>query len=83
VLLLRGEWKESLRLHAYAPVLLLTLALLATGLFLRGRSKVVLCEAVRWTEERALLSTVLLLGVIVYWLLRMVLDGPGSPLIVN
>ncbi len=83
VLLLRGEWRESLRLHAYAPVLLFTLALLGVGLLLRGRARTALRESVAWLEGRAWLSTVLLGALPIYWLLRLVLDGPGWRLLVS
>jgi hypothetical protein len=83
VLLLHGEWRESLRLHAFAPVLLLALALLAAGLVLRGRSGTRLRVAVRWLEERARLAAILLGGLLVYWFFRLVLDAPHWQLVVG
>lgn len=83
VLLLRGNICESLRLHAYAPVLLGTLAILGAGLVLRGKGRGVLCAAVRWIEERTAVSVVLLVGLIVYWLLRFVLDASQWRLLVR
>lgn len=82
-LLLRGDWRESLRAHAYAPVLLLTLAVLGIGLFLRGRARLALRRGVAWTEERLYLSTFLLWGLVVYWVLRLVLDGAGWKLVAS
>lgn len=81
VLLLHGEWRESLRVHAYAPILLVTLAVLGVGLLLRGKARAALRQGVGWLEERMFLSTVLLMGLIVYWALRLVLDGSGLKLI--
>lgn len=83
VLLLHGEWRMALRLHAYAPVLLASLAVLGAGLVLRGRPKAVLREAISWMESRMWLSTVLLVGLIVYWLLRLVLDESHWQLLVS
>ena len=83
VLLLRGQWRESLRLHAYAPVVLLALAVLGAGLVLRGRAKGTLRAGVKWTEERLRLSAILLAGLLIYWLLRFVLDGSQWRLVVG
>jgi hypothetical protein len=83
VLLLHGQWKESLRLHAFAPILLLVLALLAAGLVLHGEAKAVLIQGVRWTEDRLRLPAVLLGGLLVYWLLRFVLDASQWQLVVS
>ena len=83
VLLLHGHWKESLRVHAYAPILLLTLALLGAGLVLRGRAKAALRAGVKWAEERLRLSVILLWGLLLYWLLGFMLDGSQWRLIVH
>jgi hypothetical protein len=83
VLLLHGQWRESLRMHAYAPILLLALSLLAAGLVLQGRAKAALQAGVRWTEERLRLATLLLWGLVGYWLLRFLLDGSHWRLVVS
>jgi hypothetical protein len=82
-LLLRGDWRASVRLHAFAPVLVIALGLLGLGLVLRGKPKATLCAGVRWLEERVLLSAILLVGLIVYWLLRLVLDASPQGLLVS
>lgn len=82
-LLLRGEWRASLRMHAFAPVLLLALGVLGAGLLLRGRSREALRNRVAWVEERLYFSVFLLWGLIVYWVLRLLLDGSGWKLIVS
>ncbi|MEP6672641.1 MAG: DUF2752 domain-containing protein [Chthoniobacter sp.] len=83
VLLLRGEWRGALRLHAFAPVLLVALAVLGAGLVLRGRARERLRTAVRWLEEKAMLSAVLLSGALIYWLLRLLLDESQWQLLVS
>ncbi len=82
-LLLRGEWQQSLRMHVFAPVLLLALGVLGAGLLLRGRTREALRNRVVWMEERLRVSVLLLWGLIVYWVLRLMLDAPGWSLIVN
>ncbi len=77
VLLLRGEWIAALRLHAFAPLLLLTLAVLGAGLVLRGRAQAAWSAKVRRFEERTRIVTMLLAALIFYWALRFLLDGPG------
>lgn len=82
-LLLRGEWRESLRTHACAPILLLTLGVLGAGLLLKGNARLALSRGVAWLEERLFISSILLSGLVVYWLLRLVLDGSGMKLVVS
>ena len=77
VLLLHGDWLPALRLHAFAPLLFLMLAVLGAGLLLRGRAFEVLRARVQWIEERTLLVPALLGALLVYWALRFALDGPG------
>lgn len=83
VLLLRGEWRGALRLHAFAPVLLLALSVLGAGLLLRGRARAALRSAVSWAEGRMWLSTGLCVALIVYWVLRLVLDESQWALLVK
>lgn len=75
VLLLEGRWRESLWVHAFAPVLLFTLIVLGAGLVLRGEAKEALRAGVLWLEQRLLLAVLLLAGLLIYWLLRLMLDG--------
>ena len=83
VLLLHGQWRESIRMHAFAPVLIAVLVLLAAGLALRGRAKSVLREAVKRFEEGTGASRILLFGLVVYWLLRFLLDASQWQLVVH
>jgi len=83
VLLLQGRWGESLRLHAFAPLLLMALAVLGAGLLLRGHAREGLREAIRGLENRFRLSQVLLAGLIIYWLLRLMLDAAQWRMLVS
>ena len=83
VRLLHGDWRQALRLHAFAPFLLCALVVLAVGLVLKGSAKEKWRRAVRALEERARLSQVLLVGLVVYWLLRFVLDASQWQMVVR
>lgn len=80
---MRGEWWPALRLHAFTPLFLLTLALLGAGLLLRGRAFEVFRARVQWIEERTPLVPALLGALLVYWALRFALDGPGFRALVS
>jgi hypothetical protein len=81
-LLLRGEWTESIRVHAFAPVLLFALAVLGAGFILRGRAKRTLHTVVTRMEDRANLGGILLGALIIYWFSRLMLDGAHFRLLV-
>ena len=83
VLLLKGHWQDALRIHAFAPVLLVVLAVLAAGLALRGRPKTALCRAISRLEAGTRLDVVLLTGLMVYWFLRLVLDESHLQMLVS
>ena len=68
--LLRGEWADAIGSHAFAPVFLIALALLAVtaGLPERERSRVAIRVAA-W-ERRTGATSLLLLALVIYWALR-------------
>ena len=73
LLLIHGEWKQSLVMHAFAPLLLLSLLLIAISAI---APKVVVERMANHTEaiERySGLTTFLLVGLIVYWLARLLI----------
>ena len=77
VLLLRGEWRSALRLHAFAPFLLLTLLVLGAGFILRGPTREAWRRIVRGVEEEDSIVPILLVLLLIYWALRFLLDAPG------
>jgi len=76
VQMLRGEIGESLRLHAFAGLMLVVLAVLGAGL-LPGPAGEKVRLVVRRTEERTWLVPALLAALLVYWLARFALDAAG------
>ncbi|MBS1786833.1 MAG: DUF2752 domain-containing protein [Acidobacteria bacterium] len=79
--LLHGEWKKSLTLHAFAPILLAALALIGIASFLPQQQRQRLADTVENIEKRTRLSAVLLIGFVVYWLIRLLL--PASLVLVT
>ncbi len=71
VALLRGEWRTSLTFHAFAPLFVVALSLVAmTAILPRGpRDKLV--ALVEYLERRTGLTAILLIGLVVYWLARL------------
>ena len=71
IALLRGDWRNALALHLYAPVLLLALFLFACAALLPARPRDALVSGVASIERRTGLTTFLLIGLIGYWLARL------------
>ncbi|MFN0088478.1 MAG: DUF2752 domain-containing protein [Blastocatellia bacterium] len=70
-LFLRGEWPRAMETHAYAPVLIFTLSLLLLALVLPGELRRKLISAVEAVERRTAVSAALLIGIVIYWLARL------------
>jgi hypothetical protein len=71
VALLRGDWRTSLTFHAFAPLFVVALGLIAvTSVFpQRPRDKIV--DLVEYLERRTGVTAFFLIGLIVYWLARL------------
>ena len=73
IFLIRGDWHRSIAFHAFAPLFVVALALVACAAILpqTPRNKVIgLVEAV---ERRTGISAIFLIGLIVYWLARLLI----------
>ncbi|HYE73074.1 MAG TPA: DUF2752 domain-containing protein, partial [Blastocatellia bacterium] len=70
VALLRCEWRTSLTLHAFAPILALTLLLLIGGL-LPVKPRQQLIDLVEAFEQKTRLTGIVAVGLILYWLARL------------
>ena len=79
--LLDGEWKKSLTLHAFAPILLAALALIGIASFLPQQQRQRFADTVERVEKKTKLSAVLLIGLVVYWLIRLLF--PASLVLVT
>lgn len=75
--LFRGDWQQSLHLHAFAPLALVALLLIALGALLPARQRRALVGAVAAVERRSGLGAALLIVLIAYWLIRLA-AGPAA-----
>jgi hypothetical protein len=76
VLLLRGHFRDSLHMHAFAIPALAMLLVLGLGL-LPGTMGANTRTGVRWVEERTWLVQGLLAALLIYWISRFALDATG------
>ncbi len=81
--LLRGEWRLSLTLHAFAPILLASLALLAFSCVLPSDFRLKFCETIEELERRTGLTTLFLIGLLIYWLVRLFFIPASLALVVQ
>lgn len=70
-LLLRGQVGESLRIHAFAPILLACVLLLLVTALLPAKARQRLVEVVRHFEQHTAFSALLLFGLMLYWGFRL------------
>jgi hypothetical protein len=77
VALARGEWSESLAAHAFAPVLVVSLAAVAVAALLPRRQREAFVGLAERLERRTRASALLLAALLLYWLARL-LFLPGA-----
>jgi hypothetical protein len=81
--LLHGDWHTSFAFHAFAPLFLLTLALIVLASLLPERPRRSLIATVETVEQRTGMTFILLLGLMLYWLIRLLLFPETSALLVG
>jgi protein-S-isoprenylcysteine O-methyltransferase Ste14 len=75
--LLAGEWRKSLQLHAFAPLVVVFLALVLVAAVLPPAANRSLAATVESVERRTGLTMFLAVAFFAYWLARLLLF-PGS-----
>lgn len=70
VLLLSGQWRAALSHHAFSPVLLVAWLTLAVAALSPEAFRRPMIHAVERLERRTGLSTLLLVGLVLYWIAR-------------
>ena len=75
--LFRGDWPTSLAYHAFAPLFLLGLGLVAVASFLPSRSRQPLIVWLGRVERLSGVGVIFFIGLMVYWLIRLVFLGPA------
>jgi hypothetical protein len=73
VALLRGEWRTALTLHAFAPLFLIALNLIALATVLPAVARDNIAIRVEELEHQTGLTALLLMGLVVYWLARLLI----------
>jgi len=69
--LFRGDLSASLRTHAYAPLIVLALLLTGLALLLPKSSRLAFVSRVESFERRTGVTAIALVGLLVYWLARL------------
>jgi hypothetical protein len=72
LLLLRGRVTDSLHFHAFSPVVLLGLLILASAVVLPEGTRMRWVDTLTWLEKRTGVVLILLGALIVYWLARLI-----------
>jgi hypothetical protein len=73
VFLFHGDWKQALAFHAFAPVFVIALLLVAVTSILPQRPKERIVAVAEYIEGRTGISGLLLVGLIFYWLARLLI----------
>ena len=71
-LLCTGKWSAALHVHAFAPLVLLALLLIGLAAILPPSCQKRLSQAVAALERRTGITALALMGMMVYWLLRLI-----------
>jgi hypothetical protein len=71
--LAEGDWSRAMTLHAFAPVVLLAIVLIVGGGILPKGRRLALAEVVAAFERRTGLTSLMLIGLLIYWAARLVL----------
>src|SRR2546421_5966483 len=71
--LVRGEWKEALTLHAFAPVLLIAFAVIGFCAIAPRTHSERVAARIEVIENHTGITILLLSGLILYWLARMLI----------
>jgi hypothetical protein len=71
--LLHGKWEQSLSFHAFAPVFVIALALVTCTALSPKRFRSHIIGMTESLERHTGITTLLLLGLIVYWLARLLI----------
>ena len=69
-LLVKGRWAAAMEMHAFAPFFLMVLVLVTTASMLPRQYLVTLSTAVSLLERKTGITATIVLGLILYWLLR-------------
>lgn len=83
VALLRGDWATSVTFHAFAPLFVIALTLIALSAVLPRWPRDKVAAWVAGLEHRTGLTAILLVGLVVYWLARLLIMGEAFINLIN
>lgn len=83
VALLRGDWRTSLIFHAFAPLFVIALTLIALAAVLPSVMRDKVAMWIESLERRTGLTAFLLIGLVVYWLARLLMMREAFLLLVK
>jgi len=82
--LFRGEWDTALNFHAFAPLILLAIVLVAAATLLPNGPRRRLIDGIAGLERRSGLGALVIAGMLIYWLGRLLFFyDTYLPLIMN
>ena len=73
VFLLRGEWQKALIYHAFAPLFVIALGTVGLATFLPNQRRDRLVAWIEGIESRTGSTAILLIGLVIYWLARLLI----------
>lgn len=73
VSLFRGDWKQAITMHAFAPVLLIALAIISFCVVAPRNQSAYVAAKTELFERYTGITNVLLFGLILYWLARLLI----------
>jgi hypothetical protein len=73
LLLFHGDWQRSIAFHAFAPVFVFAMFLIFGAVTLPQNPRERVINFTEAVERRTGITTILLLGLIVYWLARLLI----------
>src|ERR1051325_11845467 len=70
VFLFKGDWKQALMMHAFAPMLLVALGIITASVLIPRYQSEYITTKTELFERYTGLTNILLIGLILYWLAR-------------
>lgn len=70
-LLLRGQWRASLTMHAFAPMFVFGLAMIGFAALLPSPRRQAFVSWIQKIEQRTAFTTLLVVALFLYWLVRL------------
>lgn len=68
---IRGDWAQAMRLHAFAPLFLAVILLFCMAACLPRRSRLNLTARIERMERQTAFPTLLLIMLVLYWFVRL------------